>query len=406
MMMAPQVWPAAPPTIRRPAPPDGLIVVVVAGLLAIGLLLTFTASHHTAYRMVGDGTYFFKRQVAWVLLGTVAGLVAYSVPYGRWRRYSVPAMLGALAILTVLLSTGATRFGGERWLLGGGSVQPSELAKLAVILYIADWLAGKREAIRDALMGLVPFSIIIGLVCGLILLQPDYSTAVLVGAVAMAMFFTAGADTRQMVVALTIASGALVALVLSSPYRLQRLLTFLDPTADPSGAGYQVRMAKESFSTGGVLGVGLGSGQQKLVLPTPHTDAVFSVLGEELGLIGCLAVLGMFAVFAWRGFRVASGAPDRFGALLATGITVWILAQALVNIAVVTGFVPFTGMPLPFLSYGGSSLVTCLVGVGVLLNISKRVQGGTPTPHAHLGLGRRYSRTRLSRAHRARSRRR
>ena len=404
--MAQHVWPATPPSARRPAPPDGLMVVVVAGLLAIGLLLTFTASHHTAYRMVGDGTYFFKRQVTWVLLGTVAALAAYAVPYGRWRRYSVPAMLSALAILTVLLGTGATRFGGERWLLSGGSVQPSELAKLAVILYIADWLAGKREAVRDAVMGLVPFSIIIGLVCGLILLQPDYSTAALVGAVALAMFFTAGADTRQMVVALTMASVALIVLVLSSPYRLQRLLTFLDPAADPSGAGYQVRMAKESFMTGGVLGVGLGSGQQKLVLPTPHTDAVFSVLGEELGLLGCLAVLAMFAVLAWRGFRVAAGAPDRFGALLATGITVWILAQALINMAVVTGFIPFTGMPLPFLSYGGSSLVVCLVGVGVLLNISKRVQGGTPTTYAHLGLGRRNSRTRLSRAHRARSRRR
>lgn len=386
--------------------PDGLMIVAVAGLLAVGAVLTFTASHSPAYRLIGDGTYFVKRQLLWIVLACVSGAVAYAVDYRRLRRFSVPGMIAALLVLAFLLGPGAERFGGQRWLLSGGSVQPSELAKLAVILYIADWLASKREAVRDAMLGLVPFSIIIGVVCGLILLQPDYSTAVLVGAVAVAMFFTAGADLRQMVVAAVIASSALLVLVLQSPYRLQRVLTFLDQDADPSGAGFQVRLATSSFTHGGWTGVGLGAGQQKLVLPTPHTDAVFSVLGEELGLLGCLLVLALFAVFAWRGFRVAAGAPDRFGALLATGLTFWILAQALVNIAVVTGFLPFTGMPLPFLSYGGSSLIVCVVGVGVLLNISTRVEASRARAYATLDLWRGHRRSRLSRAHRARSRRR
>jgi cell division protein FtsW len=397
--------PGPPPlAFRRPARADGILVLVVAGLLAVGLLLTFTASYTPGYRVSGDAVHYFKRQVAWILLGLVAAGVVYGVDYRFWRRFSVPIMGATLVGLVLTLKLGHAENGSVRW-LGDGSIQPSELAKLAVVLYMADWMASKREAVRDALYGLVPFSIIIGLVSGLVFLQPNFSTAVLIGAVAVAMFFTAGADMRQMLVAGAFAFAGLALIVLESPYRLRRVLAFLDPGADPQGAGFQVRVAMQAFSAGGLLGVGLGAGQTKLVLPVAWSDAVFSVLGEETGLLGCLVVLVLFAVFAWRGLRVAAGAPDRYGTLLATGITVWILAQTVISVAVVSGFAPPTGIPLPFLSYGGSSMVTCLTAVGLLLNISTHMDDHQARVYANLGLRWRNRRARLSRSRRDRSRR-
>jgi cell division protein FtsW len=307
--------------------------------------------------------------------------------------------------LVLALVFGQPQNNSARWLMGG-SIQPSELAKLGVVLYMADWLASKREAVRDALDGLVPFAIIIGLVCGLVLRQPNFSTAVLIGVVAVAMFFVAGADLRQMLVAGAFAAVGLSLIVLQSPYKLDRVRSFLDPMRDMSGSGYQAITAMQAFSAGNWTGVGLGAGQAKLVLPVAWSDAVFSVLGEETGLLGCLTVLALFAVFAWRGLRIAAGAPDRFGSLLATGITVWILAQALISVAVVTGFAPPTGIPLPFLSYGGSSVVTCLVAVGLLLNVSTHVDDHRARIYANLDLGWGNRRARLSRSRRGRSRRR
>jgi cell division protein FtsW len=397
---------AASPSIQRPRRSrlsvDTLLLAAVLVLLVIGLLATYTASYPLAEQVFGDGSHFLKRQLLWATIGLVAMMVMLSVDYRFWQRHSVLIMAGTLLILVGILAVGAQRFGGQRWVIGGGSVQPSELAKLAVIIYVADWLAGKQDDIRDITLGLVPFAILIGFVCGLILLQPDFSTAVLIGLIATAMFFAAGADLIQMLLAGTAATGVLVALIIRAPYRLERLRVFLSPESASADAGFQVRQTLQSIMRGGLMGVGLGEGQQKQILPAPHTDAIFAVLGEEIGMLGCLIVLCLFAVIAWRGLRIAAGSVDPFAALLAVGVACWITLQALLNVAGVTAVAPLSGIPLPFLSFGGSSLVMCLAGVGLLLNLSRHIDTKQATLHADLDLRRGNRRSRLSRAHRSR----
>jgi cell division protein FtsW len=234
------------------------------------------------------------------------------------------------------------------------------------------------------------------------MLQPDFSTALLIGLVATMMFFTAGADLLQLLTSGAVAGVVLVAVIMRAPYRLDRVRVFLDPELDPVGAGFQPLQTLKSIMAGGLTGVGLGHGQQKHILPTPHTDAVFAVLGEEMGMLGCLLVIALFAIIAWRGLKIAAGAPDHFASLLATGITCWITLQALLNVAVVTAMVPFTGIPLPFLSFGGSSLVMCMAAVGLLLGLSTHADPRRARLYATLDLRRRDGRSRLSRAHRAR----
>jgi cell division protein FtsW len=384
---------------------DAVLLVIALALLLVGLVITYSSSYPIGDKFFGDGAYFLKRQLRWTLLGLLAAGFMLRVDYLSWRKYSVLIMTATFLMLIAILITGAARFGGQRWILGGGSIQPSEIAKMAVVIYIADWLASKRDDIRDVSLGLVPFAILMGALCALIVLQPDFSTAVLVGLVAVAMFFTAGADLKQMLFSGAIALVVLTGLIVRTPYRLERLRSFVDPAADPTGSGYQIMQTLDSIMRGGIVGVGLGAGQQKHLLPAAHTDAVFAVLGEELGLLGCLLVLLLFAAFAIRGLRIASGAPDRFGTLLALGITFWIVGQAIINIAVVTAFMPFTGIPLPFISFGDSSLISCMAATGLLLNISSRVDPDRMRTYARMDFGRGNSRSRLSRAHRARNRR-
>lgn len=387
---------------RRRRATDTVLLASVVGLVLVGLVITYTASFSMGDAVYGDNAYFLKRQSMWTALGLAAMLIMYTIDYRLWRRYSIPIIIATLLMLGGLLAIGAERFGGQRWLIGGGSVQPSELAKLSVIIYIADWLAGKRDDIRDVTLGLVPFAILIGIVCSLIMLQPDFSTAILIGLVATVLFFTAGADLLQMLTAGSLASVVLVTVVMRAPYRMERVRIFLHPESDPVGAGFQPLQTLHSIMRGGLTGVGLGQGQQKHILPTPHTDAVFAVIGEELGILGCLVVVALFAVLAWRGLRIAAGAPDRFATLLATGITCWITLQALLNVAVVTAMVPFTGIPLPFLSFGGSSLIMCMAAIGLLLNLGTHSDPRRAKLYANLDLRRRNGRSRLSRAHRAR----
>lgn len=355
----------------RPAGVDMVLIIAVASLLAIGLIMVYSTTYALGFRIYGNPNYFLIRQGTWVILGTVALLFMMHIRYTGWQQLSVLIMAGTLIILMALLFFGGKRFGSQRWFLGG-SVQPSELAKLAVVIYIADWLSAKGEQIRDVTYGLIPFAILIGVVTGLILLQPDFSTSMLIATTAFAMFFVAGAEVKQLAISLVVGGVVLALLILQAPYRLERIAVFLDPMSDPSEEGYQIVQTLRALVRGGITGQGLGNSQQKLgVLPAAHTDAIFAVLGEELGLIGGLVVIGLFAVLAFRGFRIAQNAPDTFGMMLATGITAWLAFQALINIAVVTSTIPFTGIPLPFISFGGSSLVTSMAGVGLLLNISK-----------------------------------
>jgi cell division protein FtsW len=350
---------------------DYLLIVVVAALLIVGLMMVYSATFALGYQLYGQPTYFFIRQALWMGLGLIAMIVTALIEYHTWRRWSIPIMAGALLLLGLVLVIGHDRFGGQRWLLGG-SVQPGELAKLAVIIYIADWLSSKGARIRHVTYGLVPFAILLGFVAGLIMLQPDFSTAVLIALTAVAMFFIAGGDLWQMIASAVLGGATFTLLVTRSEYRLARIASFLNPIGDQLGSNYQVRQILIALGSGGVTGLGLGASRQKFgYIPASHTDGIFAILGEELGLIGCLVVIAMFALLAYRGFRIAIAAPDAFGTVLAAGITCSLIFQALINIAVVTATAPFTGMPLPFISFGGSSLVISMSGVGLLLAISR-----------------------------------
>jgi cell division protein FtsW len=243
----------------------------------------------------------------------------------------LPVLAIALAALSMVLVFGSEKFGAQRSLLGG-SIQPSEFTKLAMVIYIADWLASKGDKIRDTSYGLIPFSVLMGLIAGLVILQPDFSTAILLVLTASAMFFLAGAEIKQVLVGGAAMTGTFLLLIANSAHARARIDSFLETLSDPSKAGYHLQQALIALGTGGILGRGLGTSRQKLgYLPVAHTDSIFAVLGEEVGLIGCLVVLGLFALLAYRGFKIASEAPDVFGALLASGITCWLTFEALLN---------------------------------------------------------------------------
>jgi cell division protein FtsW len=350
---------------------DYLLIIAVAALLIVGLMMVYSATFALGYQLYGQPTYFFIRQMLWMALGLIAMIITARIEYHTWRRWSIPMMASALLLLGLVLAVGSDRFGGQRWLLNG-SVQPGELTKLAVTMYIADWLSSKGARIRQVTYGLIPFAILLGFVTGLIMLQPDFSTAVLIATTAIAMFFIAGGDMWQMIASGILGGATFTLLITRSAYRLVRITSFLNPMGDQLGSNYQVRQILIALGSGGITGLGLGASRQKFgYIPASHTDGIFAILGEELGLIGCLMVIALFAFLAYRGFRIALAAPDSFGTVLAAGITCSLIFQALINIAVVTATVPFTGIPLPFISFGGSSLVISMTGVGLLLAISR-----------------------------------
>jgi cell division protein FtsW len=355
---------------------DYLLIVIMAALLIVGLMMVYSATFALGYQLHGQPTYFFIRQALWMGIGLLAMIITAMIEYHTWRRWSIPIMAGALLLLGLVLFIGSDRFGGQRWLLKG-SIQPGELAKLAVIIYIADWLSSKGARIRQVTYGLIPFAILLGFVTGLIMLQPDFSTAVLIAITAVAMFFIAGGDLWQMIASGVLGGATFALLITRSEYRLARIASFLNPMGDQLGSNYQVRQILIALGSGGVTGLGLGASRQKFgYIPASHTDGIFAILGEELGLIGCLVVIALFALLAYRGFRIAIAAPDAFGTVLAAGVTGSLIFQALINIAVVTATAPFTGIPLPFISFGGSSLVISMTGVGLLLAVSR---GTLPT---------------------------
>ena len=374
---------------------DYLLVLIVATLLVIGLMMVYSSSFDLAYRVYGQPTYFFIRQLIWAALGVVGMAFMAWIEYRAWRRFSVPLMAGALLLLTIVLLFGSERFGAYRS-LWKGSIQPSELSKLAIIIYIADWLSSKGEKIRQVTYGLIPFAILIGLVAGLIVMQPDFGTAILIVVTAIAMFFIAGADLLQLGVGLVFGGATFAFLISHSQHASERIRDFLAAFGS-SYQDYHVQQSLSALMSGGPFGNGLGEGYHKLgFLPFAHTDSIFAVLGEELGLIGCLMLLGLFVALAYRGFKIALEAPDAFGTVLASGITFWLIFQALINIAVATATLPFTGIPLPFVSYGGSSLIVSMAGVGLLLSISRSAQEREAEESADRDFGWWYRRPRVS----------
>jgi cell division protein FtsW len=300
-------------------------------------------------------------------------IVTSRVDYHFWRRFSVPAMGGNVLLLIAVLPLGRTVFGARRWFeIGPVQMQPSEIMKFVLILYMADLLDRKGNRIRHFVNGALPFALILGFILFLVMLEPDLGTTTVLAVVGISVFLIAGADIRQLGLFLVSGAGVFAGLAFAAPYRRERLLLFLHPERDLRDAGWQLWQARIALGDGGVFGLGLGASRQKFSwLPAAHTDAIFAVIGEELGLVGCAVVLGLFAALAMRGYRTAMQSPDRFGAIVATGITTWIVFQAVINIGGVTTAIPFTGVPLPLFSYGGSSLVVTLGALGVLINISR-----------------------------------
>jgi len=346
-------------------------MLAVAGLVIIGLMMVYSATFDWSYQKYGSSFRIASRQFLWVGLGLIALMVMAGIPYDWWQRVAVPVMGVALLLLVLVLFVGDERFGARRSFFGG-SVQPGELAKLATAIYVAAWLASKGDQIRDVTYGLVPFAILIGMVAGLIVMQPDISTAVLIVLTALAMFFFAGADIFQLAIGGIVSGITFLVLINQLPYARQRIDEYLQIWRDPTRVGYHIQQALIALGSGGLFGVGLGQGQEKLgYLPAAHTDSIFAVLGEELGFVGCLVVVGLFVLLAYRGFKIALEASEPFAALLACGITCWLTFQALTNVAVMTGLLPFTGIALPFISSGGSAMVVSLAGVGLLLSVSR-----------------------------------
>jgi cell division protein FtsW len=358
---------------------DYTLVLAVAGLVVIGLMMTYSATFDWSYQEHGDSFHIASRQFLWVGLGVGVMVAVAFIPYDRWQQAAVPVMGVTLLLLVSVLIVGEEVFGAKRSFLGG-SIQPGELAKLTMSIYVATWLASKGDQIRDVTYGLVPFAVLIGIVAGLIVAQPDVSTSILIVLTALAMFFFAGADILQLAVGGAVSVVTFLILINQFPHAQRRLMEWLEVWGDPTRVSYHIRQALIALGSGGPFGVGLGESKQKLgYLPTPHTDSIFAILGEEMGFLGCLLVIGLFVILAYRGFKIAREAPDAFAALLACGVTCWLVFQALVNIAVVTGLLPFTGVALPFISCGGSSMVVSLAGVGVLLSISRGKRIGKRT---------------------------
>jgi cell division protein FtsW len=352
---------------KRLTSPDWILAGAVLALVAIGLMMVYSSTYDMGYRLEGDTTYYVKRQVAFTAAGLVALLIAARVPYKHWTKLSIPIMVGA-----VLMLLAAVTISKSRQLLDQ-SVSPVELAKLAVVIYISHWLASKGDLLRKLPYGLLPFTIMVGVVAGLVMAQPDLSEALAIVLVAVAMFFLAGADVPQFVIGLVGGSIAFSFVITRIPQAMDRLRPFLEEWRDPlHSSNDQLREGLQAIGSGGLFGLGPGNGRMKFQwLPAVHTDSIFALVGEELGLIGCLAVILLFAIVAYRGFRIARRAPDSFGRLLAVGVTCMIVFQATINIAVVTGAIPFTGIALPFISVGGSSLLMCLTGVGIMLSVSR-----------------------------------
>ena len=401
-------------------PIDGLLIVFVGALVAFGLMMVYSTTFDWSYRAYGDPSLIFFRQLRWLGVGLVAMLVTAYMPYRWLKRLSVLLMGGTLLALVAVLVFGATTFNAQRSFFNG-SVQPSELAKFATILYLAVWLDSKNDRLHQLGYGIGPFGIIVGVIAGLILLQPDLSAAATVVIIAAFMFFIGGADILQMAMVSGAASvTAFIVLQVSETGR-KRLADYLAGVQDLTQASWHVQQAAIAFVNGGIFGRGLGESHQKFgFLPTPHTDSIFAIVGEELGLIGCLFVILLFVALAWRGFKIAAASRDQLGSMLASGIVCWVILEALINIAVMVGVLPFAGNALPFISYGGSNLVVTLAAMGVLLSISRRSESDEAIPRKTRGgpawtlsrgsrrdanpdLGRRDRRGRVSRpGHRAR----
>lgn len=355
--------------------PDFILFMSVIMLLSIGLVMVFSASQYVTIIRYEDSFYYFKRQFIWAVLGVAAMVAAMNVDYYKIKRWVGPLLIMAIVLLILVLIPGIGKVvnGARRWIdLGFITFAPAELVKLCLIAFVSFGLSKRSTNLQSFTKGLLPYLIIMGLAAGLILLQPDLGTAIVLCGTIMILFIAAGAKMSHICGLGAVGVGLVGLAIYLEPYRMIRFLAFIDPGADPQGAGYHILQSLYAIGSGGLFGMGLGNSKQKfLYLPENHTDFIFAIIGEELGFIGSSLVILLFILLAWRGLKIAITAPDSFGSLLATGITCGIVLQAIINIGMVTGSMPVTGVPLPLISFGGTSLLFTLAGIGILLNISK-----------------------------------
>jgi cell division protein FtsW len=351
------------------------LLLATVSLVVLGLVMVLSASSVRAYEDYGTSFLFFLRQLAYAAVGTAAFLLTARMRHTAWQRLCVPllAISAALLVIVLLPGIGTVAGGSARWLqLGPVTIQPSEPAKIAVIAFAAALLARRWRRIGDLRQLMLPLAPVVGLIGGLILLQPDMGTAVILVASVFILLFTAGARLKHLAMGGAGLATVGVGLMYIEGYRWARVVSFVNPWNDPQGSGYQTIQSMIALASGGPLGVGLGASRQKWsYVPNAHTDFIFSIIGEELGLVGGLAVLALFAALLYAGVRIALRAPDAFGRFLAVGITGWFGVQAVVNLGAVTGLLPITGVPLPFVSFGGSSLVVSMAAVGILVSVAR-----------------------------------
>ena len=359
----------------RKVTPDNWLLAVTLILVSTGVVMVYSASAIVAADRFRDPYFFLKKQVFWAGLGCAALWLALRTDYRRLEKLVLPLLVVAAALLVIVLvpGLGVSVNGSRRWLrLGPLSFQPAELAKLALVVYLAAFLARKRDYLDDFWRGVAPPLIVGAGFATLVLLQPDLGNALTLLVLTLGLLFLAGAPTKWLAMVVVPAVPLGVLAVLMAPYRMRRVFAFMDPWQDPRGSGFQIIQSWLALGGGGFFGRGMGESKQKLFyLPEAHTDFIFAILGEELGFIGATLVVGLFVVLVWRGLRIGLRAADPFGAYLALGITVLVATQTLVNLGVVTGLLPTKGLPLPFLSFGGSALLVTMLATGVLLNISQ-----------------------------------
>jgi cell division protein FtsW len=387
---------------ERHEPAYPLLLAVMA-LTAIGIVMVYSASSVRSYFTRADPAAQGLEQIVWAGIGLTGLIVASRIDFRHLRYLAIPIFVITLGLLAAVLmpGIGSEINGSRRWIIvpGVGSLQPAEFAKLAVVLYLAHWLDRRGKQARTIFNGVVPFALLIAPGFLLIALEPDLGTAGVYVIAASSVFFMAGANLLALAVIGGGVGAAAWQMVTSTSYQWSRIQTFLDPFRDPLGAGYNTVQSLFALALGGVTGVGLGESRQKyLYLPAPSTDFIFAIIGEEWGLIGTLTVVALFVVVAYQGYRIAIRAPDTFSGLLACGITTWLVAQALVNMMVVTALMPVTGIPLPFISAGGSALTINLAAVGILLSISRETSQTGSLRDAVFGVGRRDRRAHLPRA--------
>lgn len=354
---------------------DFILMLVVFALLAIGLVMVFSASSVEDLAYQHDAFFTFKRQLAWAGIGFIAMIFMMNFDYHKLKKFSGILLIVSFILLIVVLFMPA-RNNANRWIsIGDTSLgfQPSEIAKFAIILYMSSSLSGKKEKVKSFLYGVLPYVLIGGLMFMLILMEPNLSVAGSILIVVFLLLIVAGARKRHLILLSLMGSAAAVVFTISEDYRYRRLTAFLDPWKDPLDTGYQAIQSLYALGSGGLTGAGLGKSHQKFFyIPEPSNDFIFSIIGEELGFLGTSAVILLFLVLTWRGIKIALNAADTFGSLLAAGITSLIAVQTIINIAVATSSMPITGIPLPFISSGGSSLTFMMMTIGILLNISRQ----------------------------------